>query len=63
MVRRTVDVIRPKVEAGIALEDLIAEGLPEEWRSWETPLVPESQWIAMIYASITGENVWVHLAD
>jgi cyclase len=51
MLRETTDIIRKRMEAGRTLEQMQAEGLPEQWKEWGTGFINTETWIATIHAS------------
>jgi glyoxylase-like metal-dependent hydrolase (beta-lactamase superfamily II) len=53
MLLETTDVVRKKVAAGKTLDQIKAEGLPDEWKSWGTGFIKTDQWIELIHISLT----------
>lgn len=53
MLTETTDIVRKKMSAGKTLEQIRAEGLPEEWKSWGTGSVNTDRWISTIHRSFT----------
>jgi len=53
MLIETTDIVRKKVEAGKTLDQIKAEGLPDEWKSWGTGFIKTDQWIQLIHVSLT----------
>ena len=53
MLLETTDVVRKKVAAGKTLDQIKAEGLPDEWKSWGTGFMKTDQWIELIHISLT----------
>jgi glyoxylase-like metal-dependent hydrolase (beta-lactamase superfamily II) len=53
MLLETTDVVRKKVAAGRTLDQIKAEGLPDEWKSWGTGFIKTDQWIELIHTSLT----------
>lgn len=53
MLTETTDIVRKKMAAGKTLEQIRAEGLPEEWKSWGTGFVNTDRWISTIHRSFT----------
>ena len=49
MLRETTDIVRKKVAAGKTLEQIKAEGLPEEWKPWGTGFIKTDRWIETLY--------------
>ena len=53
MLITTTGIIRDKIKAGKTLEQLKAEGLPEEWKSWGTGFIKTDRWIETLHRSFT----------
>lgn len=53
MLTETTGIVRKKMAAGKTLEQIRAEGLPEEWKSWGTGFVNTDRWISTIHRSFT----------
>src|SRR5690349_9218537 len=53
MLLETTDIVRKKVAAGKTLDQIKAEGLPDEWKSWGTGFIKTDQWIELIHISLT----------
>ncbi|HET8782691.1 MAG TPA: MBL fold metallo-hydrolase [Pyrinomonadaceae bacterium] len=53
MLLETTDVVRKKIAAGKTLEQIKAEGLPDEWKSWGTGFIKTDAWIELIHFSLT----------
>lgn len=53
MLLETTDIVRKKMTAGKTLEQIKAEGLPEEWKSWGTGFIKTDTWIAIIHRSFS----------
>ncbi|HKO60801.1 MAG TPA: MBL fold metallo-hydrolase [Pyrinomonadaceae bacterium] len=53
MLLETTDIVRKKMGAGKTLEQIKAEGLPEEWKSWGTGFIKTDTWIAIIHRSLS----------
>jgi cyclase len=51
MLVETNAVVRNKMKAGKTLEQIKAEGLPDEWKSWGTGFIKTDAWIEIIYRS------------
>lgn len=51
MMLKTTDIVRKKMAAGKTLDQIKAEGLPEEWKSWSWNFVTTDRWIATIHRS------------
>ena len=53
MLIETTDIVRKKMKAGKTLEQIRAEGLPEEWKSWGAGYIKTDVWIQLIYNSLS----------
>jgi cyclase len=53
MLVETTDIVRTKMKAGRTIEQIKAEGLPEEWKSWGTGFIKTDVWIQLIYNSLS----------
>jgi glyoxylase-like metal-dependent hydrolase (beta-lactamase superfamily II) len=51
MLTETVGLVRQRMRAGKTLDQIKAEGLPAEWKSWGTGFIKTDQWIETIYRS------------
>jgi glyoxylase-like metal-dependent hydrolase (beta-lactamase superfamily II) len=49
MLVATTGLVRDKIAAGKSLDQLKAEGLPEEWASWGSGFINTEAWITTIY--------------
>ena len=57
MLLETTDIVRKRMASGKTLEQIKAEGLPEEWKSWGTGFINTSRWIELIYNSLLPTRV------
>lgn len=53
MLLETTGLVRTKIGAGKTLDQIKAEGLPDEWKSWGTGFIKTDRWIDTIYRSFT----------
>lgn len=53
MLVETTAVVRSKIKAGKTLEQIKAEGLPEEWKPWGAGFIKTDMWIETIYKSLS----------
>ena len=53
MLVETTGIVRKKMKAGKTLEQIKAEGLPEEWKSWGTGYIKTDVWLQLIYNSLS----------
>jgi len=51
MLVETTGIVCNAMEAGKTLEQIQAEGLPEQWKPLESGPIDAKSWIAAIYAS------------
>lgn len=51
MMMKTTGIVRDKMKAGKTLDQIKAEGLPEEWKSWSWQFVTTDRWISTIHRS------------
>jgi glyoxylase-like metal-dependent hydrolase (beta-lactamase superfamily II) len=56
MLIETTDIVRKRMAAGKTLQQIKAEGLPEEWKSWGTGFINTSRWIELIYNSLSAKK-------
>jgi glyoxylase-like metal-dependent hydrolase (beta-lactamase superfamily II) len=53
MLVETTDIVRKRMAAGKTLDQIKAEGLPEEWKSWGTGYIKADIWLTLIYNSLS----------
>ena len=53
MLVETTDIVRKKMKAGKTLEQIKAEGLPEERQSWGAGYIKTDVWLQLIYNSLS----------
>jgi glyoxylase-like metal-dependent hydrolase (beta-lactamase superfamily II) len=56
MLVQTTDIVRKRIAAGKTLDQIKAEGLPEEWKSWGTGFIKTDRWLELIYNSLTAKH-------
>jgi cyclase len=56
MLTETTNIVRKRMAAGKTLEQMKAEGLPEEWKSWGTGYIKTDRWIELIYNSLSAKR-------
>jgi cyclase len=56
MLTETTDIVRKRMAAGKTLEQMKAEGLPEEWKSWGSGYIKTDRWIELIYNSLSAKR-------
>lgn len=55
MLKETTEIVRQKMEAGKTLDEIKAEGLPEQWKDWGSGFINTERWIEIIYRSYGGK--------
>lgn len=53
MLVETSDIVRKRIAAGKTLEQIKAEGLPPEWKSWDGGFINNNRWLETLYNSLT----------
>jgi enediyne biosynthesis protein E4 len=56
MLVETTAIVREGMVQGLSLKQLKQQGLPQEWREWSWPYVPERRWIETIYWSLARNS-------
>ncbi|MDX6612545.1 MAG: cyclase [Blastocatellia bacterium] len=56
MLLQTTDIVRKRMAAGKTLEQIKAEGLPAEWKSWGTGFINTDRWLELIYNSLSAKR-------
>jgi glyoxylase-like metal-dependent hydrolase (beta-lactamase superfamily II) len=56
MLLQTTDIVRKRMAAGKTLEQIKAEGLPEEWKSWGTGYIKTDRWLELIFNSLSAKT-------
>jgi glyoxylase-like metal-dependent hydrolase (beta-lactamase superfamily II) len=51
MLLKTTKIVRDKMKAGKTLDQIKAEGLPEEWKAWSWNFIPTDRWITIVHRS------------
>ena len=52
MLVETSGIVEKAMAAGKSLDQIKAEGLPEQWKSWSVPTVSTSRWLEMLYKGL-----------
>jgi cyclase len=55
MLLETTDIVRKKIAAGKTLDQIKAEGLPDEWKSWGTGFIKTDVWLETIHRSLSAK--------
>jgi glyoxylase-like metal-dependent hydrolase (beta-lactamase superfamily II) len=56
MLVETTDIVRKRMAAGKSLEQIKAEGLPEEWKTWGTGFIKTDLWITLVFNSLSAKK-------
>jgi hypothetical protein len=56
MLLETTDVVRKKMAAGKALDQIKKEGLADEWKNWGTGFVKTDLWLEIVYRSLSAKK-------
>jgi cyclase len=56
MLVETIDIVRKRMEAGKTLDQIKAEGLPEEWKSWGSGFIKTDVWLTLVYNSLSAKH-------
>jgi glyoxylase-like metal-dependent hydrolase (beta-lactamase superfamily II) len=56
MLIETTNIVRQKMKRGAPLEQIKAEGLPDEWKVWGTGFIKTDKWIETIYRSLSEKK-------
>ena len=54
MLVKTTDVVRQRIAAGKTMEQVQAEGLPDDWASWGKGFIDTKTWLGLVYESLKG---------
>jgi cyclase len=57
MLTETTGIVRKKMAEGKKVDQIKAEGLPDEWKSWSWQFVNTDRWIETIYRSFSARPV------
>ena len=56
MLVQTTDIVRKRLAAGKTLDQIKAEGLPEEWKTWGSGFIKTELWLTLIYNSLSAKH-------
>ena len=56
MLVQTTDIVRKRMAAGKTLDQIKAEGLPEEWKTWGTGFIKTDVWLTLVYNSLSAKH-------
>ncbi len=55
MLVQTTEIVRKRMAAGKTLDQIKAEGLPEEWKTWGGGFIKTDLWLTLIYNSLSAK--------
>jgi hypothetical protein len=53
MLVETSDIVKKRIAAGKTLDQIKADGLPPEWKSWDGGFINANRWLETLYNSFT----------
>jgi len=56
MLVETTGIVRKRIAAGKTLDQIKAEGLPDEWKSWGSGFIKTDLWLTLIYNSLSAKH-------
>ena len=56
MLVETTEIVRKLMAAGKTLDQIKAEGLPEEWKSWGSGFIKTDLWLTLVYNSLSAKH-------
>src|SRR5688500_13884030 len=56
MMTETTEIVRKRMAAGKTLDQIKAEGLPEEWKTWGSGFINTNRWLELIYNSLSAKR-------
>jgi cyclase len=56
MLVETTDIVKKRIAAGKTLDQIKAEGLPEEWKSRGSGFIKTEVWLTLVYTSLTTNH-------
>jgi hypothetical protein len=48
--------VEKQLAAGKTLQQVKDEGLPQRWKSWDQPLIPQARWIEILYRGLSPKQ-------
>lgn len=54
MLEESVAFVHARMEAGLSLEEIQAEGVPERWAGWSWGFIDAGRWIEIVHGSLQG---------
>ena len=52
MLVETTRIVKERMDAGKSLDQILQEGLPDEWKAWEWQFVDRAGWIKLVHGSL-----------
>jgi cyclase len=56
MLVETTDIVRKRMAAGKTLDQIKAEGLPDEWKPWGSGFIKTDTWLTLVYNSLSAKH-------
>ena len=56
MLIETTEIVRKRMAAGKTLDQIKAEGLPEEWKRWGTGFINVDMWLEIVHQSLSKKS-------
>lgn len=56
MLMETTEIVRKRIATGKTLEQIKAEGLPDEWKSWGSGFIKTEVWLTLVYNSLSAKH-------
>jgi cyclase len=56
MLVETTDIVRKRMAAGKTLDQIKADGLPDEWKSWGAGFIKTDTWLTLVYNSLSAKH-------
>jgi hypothetical protein len=56
MLVQTTDIVKKRMAAGKTLDQIKAEGLPEEWKTWGSGFIKADLWLTLVYTSLSAKH-------
>jgi glyoxylase-like metal-dependent hydrolase (beta-lactamase superfamily II) len=53
MLQTTVGIVRERMAKGASADEIVEQGLPEEWTSWGAGFISTERWLRGVHASLT----------
>jgi glyoxylase-like metal-dependent hydrolase (beta-lactamase superfamily II) len=56
MLVETTAIVRKRMAAGKTFDQIKAEGLPDEWKTWGSGFIKTDLWLTLVYNSLTAKH-------